>query len=405
MRKSGDAAIHMKELDMTYLAGGPIVRKEPVQIFETNRCNFIDDLSKVIRADKRVRDYPDVAAFSFYCRKANIQRLREQYMDGNLRMGRGLAFHIAPSNIPVNFAFTYLFGLLSGNANVVRVSSKQYEQVRIICDAINCLFLDDKYHEIKEQTAIVRFEKDKNITNYLSKIADVRVIWGGNETIASIQESPLGFRGKDIVFADRYSIAAINSEAILAASDKEITHLSGQFYNDTYLMDQNACSTPHLILWQGTDEKQTRQAQDRFWNAIYLSAKKYDLADIRVSDKYAMLCDYAMKLPDMQIKRYENLVYVVTLPELPESITNLRGRFGLFFQHDVHKLEEVVPYIDKSVQSFMFYGVERNCIMKMILENHLTGIDRVVEFGKSLEIGVQWDGYDLMIEMSRMIGR
>ena len=405
MRKSGGVAIHMRDLDLNYLVGGPIKRKNPIQIFDAQACKFLDDLSKEIKNDKRVRNYPDVAAFSFYCRKSNIQKLRQQYMDGNLRMGRGIAFHIAPSNIPVNFAFTYLFGLLSGNANIVRASSKPYEQVDIICDAMNRLFSKEEYREIESQSAIVRYGRDKMITDRLSQLADLRVIWGGNQTIAAIQESPLGFRSKDIIFADRYSFAIIGSEAILNASDREIVRLSEQFYNDTYLMDQNACSTPHLLLWQGKEEQKIKQAQERFWDSVYLSAKKYDLADIRVSDKYVMLCDYATKLPNMQVKRYGNLLYVVTLPRLPERITNLRGKFGLFFQYAIFELAEIAPYIDKSVQSCMIYGTDRNYVEKMILENHLMGIDRIAEFGRSLEIGIIWDGYDLITEMSRIIGR
>ena len=39
------------------------------------------------------------------------------------RLGWGTVLHIAPSNIPVNFAFSFLMGFLSGNVNHVRVPS------------------------------------------------------------------------------------------------------------------------------------------------------------------------------------------------------------------------------------------------------------------------------------------
>lgn len=404
MRKSGGAVIPMKNLDVTYLAGGPIEKKEPFPVFEHSVCDFLNDLSKEIKADKRVRSHPDVTSFAFYCRKANILRLREMYQEANIRMGRGLAFHVAPSNVPVNFAFTYLFGLISGNANVVRVSAKQFEQVDIICDAMNRLFERDKYQKIKEQTAIVRYERKKEITDRLSELADVRIIWGGDTTIAEIRKSPLESRSKEITFADRYSFGFIDAETVTKASDEEIKRLAGQFYNDTYLMDQNACSTPHLLCWLGEDQECVSSAKARFWQAVYEAAEKYDLADIKVSDKYVVLCKYAMELSDLRTERYENLLYVVSLPELPQQITDLRGKFGLFFQCDIKRIDDIVPCIDKTVQSCMYYGIERDDILNMIVENHLMGIDRIVEFGKSLDIGVVWDGYDLPREMSRVIG-
>ena len=49
-------------------------------------------------------------------------------------IGRGLAYHIAPSNIPINFAYSLVFGLLSGNTNIVRLSSKNFIQIKLLCD-------------------------------------------------------------------------------------------------------------------------------------------------------------------------------------------------------------------------------------------------------------------------------
>lgn len=50
-----------------------------------------------------------------------------------------MALHIAPSNVPVNFAVSMTSSLLAGNCTVVRVSSKRFLQVDVICEAINGL--------------------------------------------------------------------------------------------------------------------------------------------------------------------------------------------------------------------------------------------------------------------------
>ncbi len=76
--------------------------------------------------DPRSRVYSDVITLGFWLRRASLNELKEKYGfdDGDVHLGRGVVFHIAPSNIPVNFAYSLVSGLLMGNANVVRVPSK-----------------------------------------------------------------------------------------------------------------------------------------------------------------------------------------------------------------------------------------------------------------------------------------
>ena len=51
------------------------------------------------------------------------------YVNLGKRVGRGIVFHITPSNVPLNFAYSWLSGILSGNLNIVRVASKKSEQM------------------------------------------------------------------------------------------------------------------------------------------------------------------------------------------------------------------------------------------------------------------------------------
>lgn len=395
----------MKNLDVKYLAGGPIEDVRPLPPYDERVCAFLADLSKTLRKSREAAAYPDILSFAFFCRKGNIDRLKADHEDGKLRLGRGLAFHIAPSNVPVNCAFTYVFGLLAGNANVVRVSSKDFEQVRIICAAMEELFATGKYDAVRDRTAFVSYGRDKAINDALSAMADVRVIWGGNGTIVQLRQSPIQPRCIEVTFADRYSFGLLDPEAVADASEEEVARLAGQFYNDTYLMDQNACSTPHLIVWKTNGGEKSEAGKRRFWNAVYQEAGKYDLADIKVSDKYVMLCQYAIDEAALRgVERWDNLLYVLTLDRLPENITGLRGKFGLFFQYDVKDLSELAPCIDRTVQTCVCYGVDQQEVRRFVQAYGLRGIDRVVSVGSALDIGVFWDGYDLVRQFSRIIG-
>lgn len=404
MQKYGGAVIHMKNIKLKYLVGGSIEDVRPLPSYHEKVCEFLAELSRSLQKDKRAKAYPDILSFAFFCRKGNIAKLAQQHKDGKNWMGRGLAFHIAPSNVPVNCAFTYAFGLLSGNANVVRVSSKDFEQVHIICDVIGQLFQTGMYETVRKMTAFVSYERSQEINDQLSQLANVRIIWGGDETIKQIRKSPISSRCVELTFADRYSFAIMDPVKISDETDLEIKRLAEQFYNDTYLMDQNACSTPHLILWINGQNKKADIGKKRFWNALAKAAIKYDLADIKVSNKYVMLCKYMIDLDYIKsVDQYDNLLYILTLNELGRNLTSLRGKFGLFFQYDISYLEEISDFITSKVQTCTYYGIEKESIIQQIYHSSLIGIDRVVPVGSALDIGVFWDGYDIIKQMGRVI--
>ena len=391
------------------LAGVPEPMVRPEEPFSEERIEFLNALSARLRKDPGTARYTDVAAFAFWCRKANTKRLAEQLTRDGLRIGKGLVFHIAPSNVPVNFAYSLALGLLSGNANIVRVSSKPFPQVDLICEALAALFAREEYAAVRACTSVVSYGHDKEVTDYYSGLCDMRVIWGGDASIRTIRESMTQSRCGEIAFADRYSFGIIRPSAVMAMDEEALRQLAVNFYNDTYLLDQNACSAPHLIVWL-TDreaEKETwAEAAARFWQAVYQAAASYDLADIKVSGKYDALCNFLADsgLDAGQVQRYDNRLYVLTLSELPKRIDELRGSFGMFFQYTMERLDDLVPHITKKVQTAAVCGVERREITELILRGHLQGIDRVVGFGQTLDMGTIWDGYDIVGDLTRIIG-
>lgn len=364
-------------------------------------CDFLDELSRWIRHNREAMLYQDVVTVGFWCRKSNIERMKSKFNDGNIHMGRGLLFHIAPSNVPVNFVFSWFFGLLSGNSNIVRIPSKKYLQVEILCQGIKEILFQDRYKRIREMTQFISYERDKEITDYYSSICDGRIIWGGDSTIRQIRESVLKPKAVEIVFADRYSFGVIQSDKLLEAGNDEIKKLAKNFYNDTYSMDQNACSSPHFIMWLG--EKKDEVA-NLFWSAVADEARKYDMADIKVMDKYTELCALAMRYDDLcECRCYGNLLYVVELDKLSTNLEAFRGKFGMFFECKIDNLSDVSKVITSKSQSMMVYGLKKEILQDFILNGCMQGIDRIVPFGKSLDIGVIWDGYDIVGNLSRTV--
>lgn len=402
MQKLGGAAIRMKRGEAEYLFGEKEIQVIPMIPFEAQVCEFLDRLSKALREDLEVKQYPDIMTFAFWIRKANILKLKALYQKKEVRVGKGLIFHIAPSNVPINFAYTFVFGLLSGNSNIVKVSSKRFIQTDLICKIMNQLILEG-FDWVAKRNAIVLYRQEEvELTREFSYACDGRVIWGGDQTIAEIRKAPLQPRSVEITFADRYSFGIISAKAILDASDKERVILAKNFYNDTYLMDQNACSTPHLICWMGTEEE-VEAAKELFWKEVYQKSKSYPLEEIKASEKYTIFCEMAANGVLSSWKRYDNFLYVGQLLELPQDICRLRGKFGLFYEYHLKNWKELSGRLGKKVQTCAIYGIESSEVSDWIVESHSMGVDRIVPFGKTLDIGLTWDGYDVIYTLSRCI--
>lgn len=370
------------------------LEERPVVPFADEVIEELDALSKALMKDPASRQYPDVVTFAFFCRRGNLSKLKEQYATSAIRLGWGLIFHIAPSNVPVNFAYSVVAGLLAGNTNVVRVSQKQFQQVDIIVKHMRATNI--------HRVAVVRYPHESNANEVFSSLCNVRVIWGGDATIETIRKNAIPARAFDICFADRYSIAAIRPKAILDASDEELTKLAERFYNDTYLFDQNACSAPHLVCWEKSDD--LAEAKKRFWDAVYDYAKAhYHFQDVMAVDKLTALYKQAVAMPTHDEETKDNVLRRVEIESLPCDIDSFRCAGGYFTECEVESLDDIAPIVSTKYQTLAYYGFEREELEVFVQRNHLTGIDRIVPFGKTTAFSLTWDGRDLIQAMSRII--
>ena len=388
--------------NLEYLAGKNIKSFRPFAPFDSILCDFLQDTSSELINRPESRKYPDIMAFAFWCRKANINKIKKLFEDGSIRLGLGLVFHITPSNVPVNFAFSFAFGLLSGNANIVRAPSKPFTQVDVISEVIKTLLFQEKYAEINSMNAIVNYTEKDEITASISAISNARLIWGGNETIRNIRGLPTPERCVDIAFSDRYSFCVIESEAVLALEEVELRQLAEKFYNDSYLMDQNACSSPHLVVWLG---ESSEMARERFWSAVYqLVCKKYDLPPVHVVDKFTSLCQSAIDFEQIKcITRHEIFIYRILMETLPETLDTFRGKFGYFYEFDAEDINQISHIVNKSFQTLTYFGVNKSYLTDFVVQNRLFGIDNITPIGSALDIGVIWDGYDIIRSLSRTV--
>lgn len=371
----------------------------PRRVLDERDVYLLSDVSARLMRDPVAKTLPDVMSFAFWCRKGHLGRLAGGRVDLAHSLGRGLAFHVAPSNVPVNFAFSWAFALLAGNANVVRVPSKPFPQVKVICDAAQAA-MDDAGDE---RTAFVSYPSSSDVTERFCSLADVRVIWGGDRTVGYIRQMPSGPRCVDVAFADRYSIAVIDAGAVLAAGDKELSALAKGFYNDTYFMDQNACSSPMTVCWVNA----CGSGEERFWSAVRAeAAARYNLQGAVATDKYVQVCRDAIEGRSRGAVKFDALLNVVgvDLAGVPEgALDRYRGKGGYFYEADISSFEAVLTLLGRTCQTVTYFGVDPDELREKVITLGSSGVDRIVPVGKAMDIDLVWDGMDLLSMMSRRI--
>lgn len=393
-----------KKNDIEYLVG----KKSKLNIFQnpfnTNVVNFLNDFSKKLDKSLKRKMYPDIKALSFFCRKQHILSLKKKHSDENVvRFGIGLLFHITPSNIPTNFAYSLIFGLITGNSNIVKVPIKKFEEIDIICKALKHVLTIKKYTRIQNMISIIRYDSGNDqLTKKYSEMCDGRLIWGGDETINNIRKFPIKSKSLDVPFSDRYSISLLNSEKFLNLKKIETSNLIKRFYNDTYAVDQNACSSPHIVLWKG---RSNSKASNKFWTYLNNFVKKnYDSPLISSVDNYSRLASDLIKKKNISsYKKYSKSLYVVKIKKLNPNFFIEKSKWGFFYECNINDLKEIGFTTNRSLQTLTYFGFLKKDIKTLLEEKKFNGIDRAVPIGQALNINLIWDGYDLSKILSREV--
>ncbi|MCI8466547.1 MAG: long-chain-fatty-acyl-CoA reductase [Lachnospiraceae bacterium] len=404
MLKLGGVVIPMRpeNKDLCFLVGNQelfckIQEVKALEVFHPNILMFLETLSSKLLKDATIRQYSDVVAFAFWIRKKNLEHLSETYKNGFLRMGRGIVFHITPANIPIQFAISLIYGLLSGNGNIVRVSERSFEEVDVICRAIRELLEEERFAYLRDYIYIIRYGHEKEITRQLSEICDVRVVWGGNATIQYIRQFPISPRAVEICFADRDSFCIIDSDRYLQGNYQV---LAKDFYHDTYYVDQNACSSPHLIIWTG---KEVEKAKQIFWTMLKEELADYQLPPLAGSEKLLRFCMLAAREKDLSYVTDGMELVRVEIEYIWGDLLDYKVGMGYFFEYTANELEEIVPLLRKPCQTVSYYGVNPEHIKNIIQKYGVRGVDRIVPMGHTQELSLEWDGIDVIESLSRKV--
>tara|TARA_B110000027_G_scaffold134257_1_gene166076 strand:- start:2621 stop:3838 length:1218 start_codon:yes stop_codon:yes gene_type:complete len=377
--------------------------EKSLNVFNKKVKYFFDELSFYIFKNPQIKSFPDLASFGFFCRKANIKFLENKYLNFlENRYGRGLVLHFTPSNVPLNFAYSLFFGLITGNSNIIRLSNNNHDQAKILIKIINELLKKKKFFELRKKINLIRYDKSDQITKHLSSICDARVIWGGDKSINEIRKYPLSPNAFDVTFADKYSICIISAKNYLKSKlfEKEAEF----FYNDTLFFDQNACTSPKIVIWHG-DNKNINLAKKKFWIEFEKIIKKKNYK-IHENWNYEKFYKETNAIIDLNIKDNKSSNSIIKRLQLVEASQEINKYFtpgGFFFEFDFNQFSKIKKFFSSKVQTLTYIGFEPHFIKKKLNLGKLKSVDRIVPNGKSSEMSLEWDGYEIIFQISKKL--
>ncbi|CAH2773240.1 MAG: Coenzyme F390 synthetase [uncultured Paraburkholderia sp.] len=370
------------------------VSNTPAPVFDAVRVSFLADLSRTLLAHPASRSFPDVVNFAYWCRRSNLTQLANSFaVRDEICMGLGLSFHICPSNVPVNFAFSLAFGLLEDNTCVLRLPSRASETADVLIEAIASLLQQEQHAPLADSILLTRFDCNDDLNRFWMSVADVRLVWGGDQTVQHMRALPCRPRSREVAFSDRYSLCAIAPHAVLSLDESGMRTLCNHLFNDLYLMDQAACSSPQLVAWVG-DRQEIASAKAWLWPALAeFAAVRYAPRAVHVMDKYVQACRRALDSEQVvAVRQHGNTLYRVELSDVVPDQDERRAYFGTVHEVSLASLEQlapinehyqtlIAPIVNEHYQTLTYFGIDKAGLQNFVVSQRLRGIDRIVPVG------------------------
>jgi hypothetical protein len=378
----------------------------PFAPFAPEIVEFCGRLSRLIFLNRAARAYPELQSLGFWMRPAGLHALRKEVQrleTPHTRLTpRGVVFHVPPANVDTMFVYSWIVSMLMGNRNLIRISSSVTPQVALLCEILNEA-LAEANPIFRNQTIIVQYGHEREITETFSQAADVRVIWGGDQTVNAIRSIPLPPHATELTFPDRFSLCAIRAEKYLNLDESQGASLAEKFYNDTFWFDQMACSSPRLMLWCGEKAECGRASREFFGRLKSCIRSKGYAPEIGVRmNRFTFACRAMLDRPVTAYEDFQGDLPVLTLGSL-ENFSRDHCGGGLMLEFQSSGLEALVPAVDHRDQTLTQFGFDSAELETLVRHLNGRGIDRIVPIGEALHFQHFWDGYDLFQSLSRSI--
>ena len=165
---------------------------------------------------------------------------------------RGVVVHWIAGNVDILGIFSVVQALITKNVSIIKAPAKYQLLLKLIQSIQEIKTKKIFGSELIKCIEIIYVDRNDHMNQQLlSKNADVRIAWGGEEAVNSITTLPKSPFTEDIIYGPKYSYAIVDEESIIQNSEK----IAQRVAMDVSMFDQYACSSPHTIFVESDNEE------------------------------------------------------------------------------------------------------------------------------------------------------
>ena len=389
----------------------PALRKDvyTLKAFDDKTILFFDALSKKIVSNTSINRLPEMVALSFWIRKANLNKIKEDnsylFQQKNVLLAPlGKVFHICPANVDTMFIYSLAVSVLMGNKNILRISERMdAPQIQILFQLLSELLQQSEFELFKSYINLISYAHDEVISTYISQQSNARIIWGGDNTINTFRDFKPSPRTHDIIFADRISIAVIECASFNYLDEKGKLQFANKFFNDAYTFDQKGCSSPQTVYFIGDKIAFDNCVQVLSELLSNISRKKYetDISSLASLKLNQMVDDTLGHLMQNKIGDNYSTFAIMDENSLDKELHSCGG--GYFYAKQLSNIKDLESGISVKMQTIAYFGLSETQLSNLKEMACGEGIDRIVPIGDALDFHYVWDGYNLLETLSRKV--
>ena len=373
--------------------------------FSDETIDFINNFSKSILLDRNSRKFPELVVLADFFSKRNTKKIFNRISDENnnyVFLPLGKTFHIAPSNVDTIFLYSSLIALMCGNICLIRLSSQHTEQINFAIEKLNLVL--SQHSKFLKRLFVFNYEHNNEITRRISSHIDLRVIWGGDNSVKEIRSIQLNPMARELTFPNRFSFTVIKSKEVIS-NQSDLNSMVHSFIKDTIYFDQQACSSPRSLIWLGS-QTDNKKAQDIFWkNYLSLLARKdYQNTSGMMMDRF--VASNFLSAINLS-KRVNSAIDYPTRLKVHDLNSQILREFhpgnGLFYEIEVQNIDQIAKQVKNTDQTLTYFGLDNSEISDLLSLISNRGLDRILPIGEALDFSIIWDGYDLIEAFTRKV--
>ena len=310
-----------------------------------------------------------------------------------MALPRGLVTHWLSGNVPAIGLISLVQGLLTRNANIIKLSRRNGLALPALFKEI-CRFdlraggdAGLSGRALADAVMFVYCEPDdKHAQAALSRVSDVRVVWGGGEAVDSIIRLPRKPGSEDILSGPRFSLAVVGRESLTMAG---LDRLAEKLALDASAFDQRGCNSPRVVFVERGGEAEPSEFARALAAAMAKALKRIPKAPADAGEAYAVASLRAEYALAGEVLSSSGTEWTVICTEEPGPVRACGSR--VVFVRPVENALDVADFLTPEVQT-VGLSLEEPRRTTFALAAAARGASRITPVGAMSYYDYPWDG-------------